>query len=47
MLGNSQCEQHMLTITNFEIKRYKAEVYFSGCLHGNERIGPNAVIETV
>jgi hypothetical protein len=33
-----------VTLTNFEKKNNdKPEVFFSGCLHGNERIGPNVL----
>jgi len=35
-----------LTITNFKNKDPKPSIYLSGTIHGDERVGPNAAMET-
>ena len=37
------CEVDIVTLTDLESINQKKKVYFSGALHGDEVIGPNAV----
>ena len=41
------CKQYYFRITNENTLPdiYRPEVFFSGALHGNERVGPTAVVE--
>lgn len=43
---NKDCETYILTITNFNNDLNKPSVYLSGTIHGDERVGPNASMET-
>lgn len=43
---NKDCIQYAVRITNEKtLDADRPELFFSGALHGNERIGPNAVLE--
>jgi predicted deacylase len=45
--GSTQCTQWIVRVTNERTLPYahRPEVFLSGALHGNERIGPNTVTE--
>ena len=45
--GSAPCEVWVLRLTNEKTlpEPARPEVFFSGALHGNERVGPNAVME--
>ena len=46
--GEEKCKQWVVAVGNIERHtRFTPEVFFSGALHGNERIGPNAVYHLV
>lgn len=49
--GPVDCEQHIIHLTNFQTyfrdKTTRPEVFFSGAVHGNERVGPTTLIETL
>lgn len=46
---SGECKQYIVHLTNFdtyeEKKATRPEVFFSGCLHGDERVGPTALVE--
>jgi hypothetical protein len=44
--GSTPCKQWYMRISNEKtLNAYTPEVWLSGALHGNERVGPNAVME--
>ncbi|CAM9333225.1 unnamed protein product [Ectocarpus sp. 4 AP-2014] len=46
--GSMRCEQWVLQISDhntLEAEPERPEVFFSGCLHGDEQVGPTAVVE--
>jgi len=48
--GSDPCQQHVAIITKKSTltdDETRPEVFFSGCLHGNERIGPTTLIESI
>lgn len=50
MCGEEQCETQIVHLTNFRTfvdgaEAIRPEVYISGALHGDERVGPHAVLE--
>lgn len=49
--GSEDCKQYIVHLTNFETyeaeKVFRPEVFFSGCLHGDERVGPTTLVESI
>ncbi|CAM9484848.1 unnamed protein product, partial [Phaeothamnion confervicola] len=48
--GNEPCKQYVLQLTEkrtLASDQGRSEVFLSGCLHGDERVGPTALMETV
>jgi hypothetical protein len=45
--GNTPCKSHVVRITNHATlpDETRPQVFFSGALHGDERIGPNTLSE--
>ena len=44
--GNAPCKQYYIRVTEERtLTPERPEVFFSGCLHGNERVGPTTVVE--